>query len=49
MAKHVESYKMVKDMEEYGALSADEKYTFDIVVVQLGTTCSGGVLKDQVV
>jgi len=48
MGKHVESYKMVKDMDEYNALSADEKYTFDVVVVQLGTTCSGGVLKDQV-
>jgi len=37
----------VKDMEEYGALA--EKHVYDIVVVQLGTTCSGPVLKDQTI
>jgi hypothetical protein len=33
MAKHVESYKFVKDMDEYGGLNADDKYDFDIVCV----------------
>lgn len=48
MAKYISSYKFVKDMDEYAAL-ADEDKKVEIVVVQLGTTCSGGVLKDQTV
>ena len=48
MAKYVSSYKCVKDMDEYAALSEEDK-NVDIVVVQLGTTCSGPVLKDQVI
>jgi phosphoglycerate dehydrogenase-like enzyme len=48
MAKFVSSYKTVKDMDEYAALS-DEDKNVDILVVQLGTTCSGPVLKEQVV
>jgi len=47
MTKYVSSYKTVKDMDEYAALS-DEDKAVDIVVVQLGTTCSGPVLKEQV-
>lgn len=47
MTKYVSSYKTVKDMDEYAALS-DEDKNVDIVVVQLGTTCSGPVLKEQV-
>lgn len=47
MAKYVASYKTVKDMDEYAALSDDEKQP-DIIIVQLGTTCSGPVLKEQV-
>lgn len=48
MSKYVSSYKLVKDMDEYAALTAEEK-NIDILVVQLGTTCSGPVIKDQVV
>jgi len=48
MAKYVSSHKIVKDMDEYAALSEEDKMV-DIVVVQLGTTCSGPILKDQCV
>jgi hypothetical protein len=43
MANFVETQTFVKDMDEYNALP--EK-NFDTVVVQLGTTCAGPVLKD---
>ena len=46
MTKYVSSYHLVKDMDEYAALADKD---FDLIVVQLGTTCSGPVLKDQVV
>lgn len=36
-------------MDEYAALEADKKSSYDCVVVQLGTTCAGPVLKDQTV
>ena len=45
--KHVGSMKFVKDMEEYAGLPEEDKKA-DIVIVQLGTTCAGGVIKDQV-
>ena len=44
MEKYVESQTFVKDIDEYNALNDKN---FDTVVVQLGTTCAGGVLKDQ--
>lgn len=44
--KYIGHMKFVKDMDEYAALTDDEKKSFDINVVQLGTTCAGGVLKD---
>ena len=48
MEKHVTSYKTVRNIKEYEDLEANDKQV-DVVVVQLGTTVSGPVLKDQVV
>ena len=47
VAAHVEGYDFVQDQGQYDALA--DKYSYDIVVVQLGTTISGPVLKDQTV
>lgn len=47
--KYISAHKFVSNVEEYEALPADEKYTFDIVMVQLGTTCAGPVIKDQTI
>jgi phosphoglycerate dehydrogenase-like enzyme len=46
MAKYVTSYKTVRNLAEYEGLAADDK-NVDVVVVQLGTSVSGPVLKDQ--
>lgn len=48
MTKNISSHKFISSMDEYNAIPADEKYTFDIMMVQLGTTCAGGAIKDQV-
>jgi len=47
--KNISSHTFVSSVEEYEKIPADEKYTFDIIMVQLGTTCSGPVIKDQTV
>ena len=45
VAAHVSHYDFVKDESEYNAL--ENKHSYDINVVMLGTTISGPVLKDQ--
>ena len=42
---HIEKYDFVKNEEEYHNL--EDKHSYDIAVVQLGTTVSAPVLKDQ--
>jgi phosphoglycerate dehydrogenase-like enzyme len=47
LTKYVQRIEFVKDIDEYNALN--DKYDFDVNVVQLGTTCAGPVLKDQTI
>ena len=44
MAKYVEKYTYVQDVADYEKLSAEDKKV-DCIVVQLGTTCAGPVIK----
>ena len=46
--KHVESYDCVFNLEEYNALPEDKKYSYDIIIVQMGPIAPS-VLDDQTV
>ena len=47
LEKHVQKYTFVQDVAEYEKMAEADRKAVDCIVVQLGTTCAGPVIKAQ--